>query len=218
MAKATGDKPPPLEGQLDCLFGGQIETTTWAVQHEFITNGGELTPPADFELLLDELFAVFAQRLLGPFCSTETHMTYVWGHLWSITRSRLKHRKAGEAVGDASGPVAPAQVASLITWETLERHRGGQPCSYMPGVPMQHLEDDAHFRTDVLAQLVAATNNYIADVRQVEAGSVKVLDFVDLSWIAGGAYRLAPLATTIVSGTVRQVPATQRRRIDRAAR
>lgn len=218
MAKATGVKPPPLEGQLDCLFGGQIETTSWAVQHEFITNGGELTPPADFDVLLEELFAVFAERLLGPFCSTEGHMTYVWGHLWSVTRSRLQHRKAGEAVGGVGGAIAPAQVASLITWETLERHRGGQPCTYMPGVPMRHLDDNAHFRGDVLEQLDAAAANYLTDVRQIEAGSVKILDFVDLSYISGGAYRIAPVATSIVGGHVRQVPATQRRRIDRAAR
>jgi len=217
VAKALGNKPPPLLGQLDALYVGTVESTSWAVQHEFITNGDELTNPADLELVLTELFALFAKWILGPFCHVETHMHYVWGHLWQNRNSRLRVKKAGEAVGQVAGRVAPAQVATLISWETLEVRRGGHPCSYIPGVPMNHLEDDAHFFDDVAAALDTAARNYVTETREVVSGPLRVLDFVDLSYVINGAYRSVPDATSIVGATVRRVPATQRRRIDREA-
>ena len=60
MPKASGSPPAPFQGMLEVSYRGTLGASSWNVDHGFITNGGEFFPDPDFDILLGELFAIFA--------------------------------------------------------------------------------------------------------------------------------------------------------------
>jgi hypothetical protein len=217
MPIATGRKASPPGGALEAIYTGDVEGTTWEVVHWFMTTGSADTDPTDFELVLNVLYELFAVNVIAPCCSESLHFREVWGHLFSADRERLRHRKAGEALGSVPGDLAPAQVATLIDWTCRDGRRGGKARSYIPGVPMANLADNAHFESDARDAMDLGARTYLADVVAAEAGPLRVTYMAQMSFVDGHAYRTVPTAFPVVGAYVRSVPATQRRRIEREA-
>ncbi len=217
MPSASGHKAAPPGGTIEAVYSGDVEGTSWQVVHYFASDGSADSDIEDFDLVLEDLYALFAAKIIAPFCHEATHFTEVWGHLFSDDGERIRHRKAGTAVGNVVGELAPAQVSTLIDWNARTPGRGGNPSSYIPGVPMAHLQDNHLFEASVLVDLNAAAADYVRSVNLLSAGPITFVLFGAMSFVAGKAYREHPLLYPILGGRVRPVASTQRRRIDRAA-
>ena len=214
---AAGSPPVPFQGMLAVSYRGTLGASSWNVDHGFITNGDEFFPDPDFDILLGELFAIFAAHIVGPFCHQEMHFHEVWGHMFSADGSRLRHRKAGMAIGSLTGPLAPAQCATLISWDIRDPGPGRHACSYIPGVAIESLVDEGHFTDEHIAECDRHVAEYIRLVNQVTAGVVDHVRFCILSRVQSKQYRPVVLGEPVTGGATRRRLATQRRRLDREA-
>jgi hypothetical protein len=215
VPKATGTKGPAPGGALEATYAGTVQGTSWQVVHWFQTDGSSDSSLDDLDYLLGQLYRLFAENIIAPCCGQDLH--FHWGHLFSFDGERLRHRKAGTAVGAVAGELAPAQVATLIDWNVHTPGKGGNACSYIPGVPMRNLADNAHFRDDALAAMQLGARSYIEAVNRLYVGAISFVHFSVMSWVSVGAYRRTGLNYPVLGAHVRRVPATQRRRIDREA-
>lgn len=204
-------------GAIRVAYSGTYLGTTWAVIHWFFSAFTSDPTDADVDSLNTALAGAFASHLLGPISSTTTHFTTTSTTVYLGVSGVIRRIRVADATGAQGGGDLPAQVSILVDWASRDGRRGGKPRSYMPGVAHDVVLESYQVASGSLAGMNTAVAAYIAAVNALTEGTIPTLEFVDMSFVNGGAYRATPVFFPITGGHVRPVLATQRRRVDRQA-
>jgi hypothetical protein len=140
-----------------------------------------------------------------------------WTHQYTTVTYRdaedsiVRLRVADAQTGTASGGDQDAQVAYLVNWASSDPRRGGKPRQYLPGVPDSAMLDSA--RLD--SSLVAIVNAGLVSWLTTGPTQPTPMQLVELSFQNGGVDRVDAVHYPIIGGTLNNVVATQRRRVNR---
>ena len=213
----TGVKPPPPNDSLRVAFEGQYGETTWAVVHWFQLSSIGAATQAQLDTLVDSIGAAFGSNILNePWFSPRLVLTrLVARYRLQSGAGSMRSIRVADVVGTSTAIDAPAQVAYLLNWNTIDDRRGGKPRSYIPGVPADRYMNDASINPTTVTALTSGANAYIAAVLALTSGPLHAPQMVEMSFVSGKAYRAAAVTFDIQSGSCNAFVATQRRRVDR---
>jgi len=140
---------------------------------------------------------------------------------WQIVHWKVSYRDAEDSLvrltiadafaGTATGTGQDAQVSYLFNWGTGDPRKGGKPRQYVCGVPQAHLADSARLDSTILSDINGRIITFL------EAGPTQTIpmQLVEMSFRNGNADRVEGVTFPIIGGSLNQVVATQRRRVDR---
>lgn len=210
-------KPKPTPDSLRCAFEGTLGPADWAVVHWFQLASTGIGTIADLNNLVDQIGDAYAAAFVTVGgVSTNLHFTRVRAsYRTQDGAGRLRTVTIADETGTGSGTDAPAQCAYLIDWQSIDDRRGGKPRSYIPGVVLGSMADEARIDAATVASLSAGAVAYIAATFALSHGPLVAPKLVEMSFRTGNADRVAAVTFDILSGVCSGVVATQRRRVDR---
>jgi hypothetical protein len=190
---------------------------SWAVVHWFATTTSGTPTFAELNTLVDLIAVKFGTRFIHTgHTSDVTHFTAVKA-TYELPDDSGDYRtvRVADYVGEDSTVSEAAQVAYLVNWVVADRRRGGKPRSYIPGVPVEVVDQESQVSLAQVANVTNAANGYLSDVNALTSGPFTELHMIDASFVNGKDYRNAALGFPIQAGYCSGTVASQRRRVDR---
>lgn len=190
---------------------GTYGPTTWANVFYVVVSAGTHTPGEVIAAVV-EWFQDFYADGFGL-----DELSVNWAHSFTTVTYRdaadsiVRLKVADAQAGTNSSGDQDAQVAYLINWATGDPRRGGKPRTYVTGVPDNRLLDSARVGSGVLTAINARLVTWLAS----ELAATIPMQLVEMSFRNGNADRAEAATYPIIGGTVNNVVATQRRRVNR---
>jgi hypothetical protein len=204
-------KPQIPVGTAKVEVTGTYGPTTWANVFYVLIDAGSSTP-GDVIAAVVEWFQDLYDDGFGL-----DELSTAWAHSFTTVTYRdaedsiVRLKVADAQAGTNSSGDQDAQVAYLVNWATGDPRRGGKPRTYITGVPDNRLLDQARVAPGVRTTI----NGRLATWLTSELAAPIPMQLVEMSFRNGNADRAEAVTFPIIGGTLSDVVATQRRRIDR---
>src|ERR671937_404547 len=208
----TGHRGPPETDSIRVAYEGYLGPATWAIVHWFKVLYTGSASLADQEYVNQHLATPLHDNLLANACSNDLHLTTVRSTVFLTSGERIRKVSVMDAVGGISSSSEPSSIAYLIDWATTDGRRGGKPRTYLPGVPENAMIDTSRIAASSAADRATNAMAYVTAAVAISHGVLAINEFVDMSFVDGGAYRTVGHAYPILGASVRQVVGHQRRR------
>lgn len=116
-------------------------------------------------------------------------------------------------VGTRTGAGNPASTCVVMLHSIARRYRGGKPRTYLPFGVVGDFATQGTWDSTLLTAVASAWSSFITTAIAASSGGCDLSEFVNVSYVTGGAPRTTPHVDTI-SASVPRIPiGTQRRRL-----
>jgi hypothetical protein len=109
--------------------------------------------------------------------------------------------------------VNDAAACWLIDWGISDRYRGGHPRTYMPGPNTAHITNGSQIDGTMRPSMVTAANAFLTAVNAIVHGHITKVELGTVAFARANAWLTPPVFKPYTSAGIRQLLATQRRRI-----
>jgi len=203
-------------GYAKVVAGGTYGPAVWANVFYLLVSPADGTAAVlvmqDLADMISTLYGVaFGHSMFADSWELSTQKVFWVDETDSIQRATI----ADSVVGDGGSSSQDAQVSYLVNWHCPDPRRGGKPRQYICGVPDSVIADSASLDSTTVATVSAALNTWLASLAADTWTNGTTARLVEMSFVNGKVDRTTPLGTEIVAGSVNNIVATQRRRVDR---
>ena len=195
---------------------GQYGPATWAnVRYYVIGDTSGHTPGDVIQTVAQAEHEFYTVGFGTDEISSDMSVTFTTVTYRDAADSIIRLRVADAIAGANGSGDQEANVAYLVNWATGDPRRGGKPRSYVPGVADNRLVDSARIGPAVVTTINGRLVTWLASLPTPAGGRLVALQLVEMSFTDGKAFRATPVTFPIIGGTLNNVVATQRRRVDR---
>ncbi len=209
----SGPRPQPPVNTCKFVVSGDIfGIHSWVnIFYLKLTSAG--APNAgDLGNVIDAAAAAFNTRIAPLMTSSWETQTFegTWlttgGGAISVTKNHNYTGGGGAALQDAA-------ASYLIDWNINAYYRGGHPRTYLASVQTAHVTSGSLINSTAVSNLATGANGWLSDVNALTHGDITGTALGTVSFQTAKNWRVPPIFRAYQSASVRNLLATQRRRI-----
>lgn len=212
MAEPAAARPP--NGALRVALEGTISGKPWVNRFWCQTTMSGTPTAAQVLALSNAISAAWRTRFLANL-TDEVVANKQRTVLFVSSTSEVAVDGADTGTGPGTVQCAPPQVCILINWSIAGSYRGGHPRTYIPGPPIDNINENGTIVTADRTQFSTAAANFLSDVNALAPGGFTAVQLGTFRFFRHHLAVDPPVFEPFLGGTCNTLVATQRRRLGR---